>query len=101
MSGWSHPPVQSLRVGGQQWTDDVFYISQVVGYRLASDNSRDHDEEGRYHACHAEKQLIAYFIYRHVLLPRDGFPDSELEGDMEQIADNIDDFSQILKQDAM
>lgn len=45
--------------------------------------------------------MIAYFIDRHALLPRDGLPDSELEEDMEQVADNIDDFSQILKQDAM
>ncbi|KAJ6111878.1 hypothetical protein N7523_007939 [Penicillium sp. IBT 18751x] len=78
MSGWSHCSVQSLRVNGRQWTDDVFYISKIAGHILPSD-SKDRGKDGQYHACHAEKQLIAYFIDRHVFLPRDGLPNSELE----------------------
>lgn len=92
MSGWSHTSVQSLRVNGQQWTDDVFYVSQVVGHLLPPDAAKDRGKKGRYNACHAEKQLIAYFIDRHVLLPRDGLPDSELEGDIEQVEDELDVF---------
>lgn len=78
MSGWSHSSVHALRVNGRQWTDDVFYISEVVGHVLPSD-SKDQGKVGQYNACHAEKQLIAYFIDRHVFLPRDRLPDSHLE----------------------
>ncbi|KAJ5544093.1 Ankyrin repeat protein [Penicillium frequentans] len=81
MSGWSHSSVQFLRVNGRQWTDDVFYISEVVGHVL-SPHSGDWGKDGQYNACHAEKQLIAYFIDRHVFLPRDRLPDLELEDEI-------------------
>lgn len=91
MSGWSHGSVQSLRVDGRQWTDDVFYISKVAGHLLPS-HTHDWGKDGQYNACHAEKQLIAYFIDRHVLLPRDGLPDSELEGKIERVEDELQKF---------
>lgn len=91
MSGWAHGSVQSLRVDGRQWTDDVFYISDVAGHALAS-HSCDQGKKGRYNACHAEKQLIAYFIDRHVFLPRDADPDSELEKRIECIEDELQEF---------
>ncbi|KOC16892.1 putative ankyrin repeat domain [Aspergillus flavus AF70] len=91
MSGWAHGSVQSLKVDGRQWTDDVFYISDVAGHVLAS-HSCDQGKEGRYNACHAEKQLIAYFIDRHVFLPRDAGPDSELEKRIECIEDELQEF---------
>lgn len=91
MSGWAHGSVQSLRVDGRQWTDDVFYISDVAGHALAS-HSCDQGKEGRYNACNAEKQLIAYFIDRHVFLPRDADPDSELEKRIECIEDELQEF---------
>ncbi|KAJ5392568.1 hypothetical protein N7509_008058 [Penicillium cosmopolitanum] len=74
MSGWSHCSAQSLRVDGRQWTDEVFYISEKVGHYLTP-SSWDHEKAGQFNACHAEKQLIAYFIDRHVFLPRDSVPD--------------------------
>lgn len=61
-----------------------------MGHLLPPDAAKDQGQEGRYNACHAEKQLIAYFIDRHVLLPRDGLPDSKLEGDIEQVEDKLD-----------
>ncbi|KAJ5873681.1 uncharacterized protein N7473_013146 [Penicillium subrubescens] len=91
MSGWSHPSVQSLRVDGRQWTDDVFYISEVVGHLLPCHNY-DQGRDGQCNACHAEKQLIAYFIDRHVFLPRDGQPDSELETEIELNDDKLEEF---------
>lgn len=91
MSGWSHGSVQSLRVDGRQWTDDVFYISKVAGHLLPP-HHYDRGKDGQYNACHAEKQLIAYFIDRHVFLPRDGLPDSELEGKIEQVEDELQEF---------
>ncbi|CAG7949482.1 unnamed protein product [Penicillium salamii] len=91
MSGWSHCSVQSLRVDGRQWTDDIFYISEVVGHPLPS-NSKDQGKNGQYNACHAEKQLIAYFIDRHVFLPRDGLPNSELEENIELKEDELQEY---------
>ncbi|KAJ5748901.1 uncharacterized protein N7511_010597 [Penicillium nucicola] len=91
MSGWSHSFIQSLRVDGRQWTDDVFYISEVVGHLLPFDN-HDQGRDGQYNACHAEKQLIAYFIDRHVFLPRDTLPDSELETEIELNDDELEEF---------
>ncbi|KAK6815096.1 hypothetical protein RU639_008595 [Aspergillus parasiticus] len=88
MSGWAHGSMQSLRVDGRQWTDDVFYISEIAGHALASHRC-DQGKNGRYNACHAEKQLIAYFIDRHVFLPRDVDPDSELEKKIECTEDEL------------
>ena len=89
MSGWSHDSVQSLMVDGRQWTDDVFYIATVVGHHLPS-HDYDRGKDGRYNACHAEKQLIAYFIDRHVFLPRDGESDSELDDEIERVEDRLE-----------
>lgn len=91
MSGWSHCSVQSLRVDGRQWTDDVFYISEVVDHRLPC-HSKDRGKDGQYNACHAEKQLIAYFIDRHVFLPRDKLSDPKLEEQIELKEDELEEF---------
>ncbi|EAW25755.1 Ankyrin repeat protein [Aspergillus fischeri NRRL 181] len=91
MSGWSHGSLQPLRVDGRQWTDDVFYISEVTGHRLPS-HPNDRWKDGEYNACHAEKQLIAYFIDRHAFLPRDRLPDSELEGEIQWVEDELHRF---------
>lgn len=79
MSGWSHDPCQPVRISGRQWTEEVFYISHLVGHTLSWNDQFDRDRPGQYYACHAEKQLIAYFIDRHVFLERDAIPDLELE----------------------
>jgi hypothetical protein len=39
-----------------------------VGHQLPIEERRDQGEEGRYFASHAEKQLVAYFISKHVLI---------------------------------
>ncbi|OOF90491.1 hypothetical protein ASPCADRAFT_211962 [Aspergillus carbonarius ITEM 5010] len=91
MSGWSHGSMQSLRVDGRQWTDDVFYISELAGHILPSHHN-DRGKDGRYGACHAEKQLIAYFIDRHVFLPRDGLPDPKLEETIERVEESHERF---------
>ncbi|EFR02758.1 ankyrin repeat protein [Nannizzia gypsea CBS 118893] len=77
MSGWSHDQRPQVRVSGRQWTDEVLYISQLVNHTLARDD-RDRGHPGQFNACHAEKQLIAYFIDHHIFLPRDITPSSEL-----------------------
>ncbi|KAI9763322.1 MAG: hypothetical protein M1840_000587 [Geoglossum simile] len=68
MSGWSHHELPSVQVSGRDLTDEVIRIAADVGYILTPDSRRDQDSPGRFHASHAEKQLIAYFIDRHVFL---------------------------------
>ncbi|KAJ9300094.1 hypothetical protein DTO271G3_2211 [Paecilomyces variotii] len=87
MSGWSHDPWQSVIVSGRQWTEDVFYISSIVGHTLTSNDRLDQGRPGRYNACHAEKQLIADFISRHIFLPRDTELELELEAKIKSMED--------------
>ncbi|PYH28560.1 ankyrin repeat domain-containing protein [Aspergillus neoniger CBS 115656] len=79
-------PGQTLSVEGRQWTDDVFYIAKTVGHHFPS---HDHDEDI---ACHAEKQLIAYFLDRHVFLPRDLLLDPKLGEEYERTEDDFESF---------
>jgi hypothetical protein len=67
MSGWSHGQAK-ITVAGRDWTNEVFKISTLVGHQLRVDVQRDQGIPGQFCACHAEKQLIAYFINKHVLL---------------------------------
>ncbi|CAG8949787.1 hypothetical protein HYFRA_00004110 [Hymenoscyphus fraxineus] len=69
MSGWSHVETKA-RIGGD-WTYDVMEIAKLVRHELAEDSARDRGEPGRFNASHAEKQLTAYFINRHVFLPQE------------------------------
>lgn len=72
MSGFSHEPNSHLNVqiAGRKWTDQVFYLSQITGHELPW-HEHDRGTSGQYYACHAEKQLIAYLVSKHVFLPCD------------------------------
>jgi hypothetical protein len=50
MSGWSHSSWPSLRVNGQQWTKEVFYISSLVGHTLPCDENNQ-GQRGKYYAA--------------------------------------------------
>ncbi|KAF3484060.1 uncharacterized protein GIQ15_03384 [Arthroderma uncinatum] len=89
MSGWSHGQWLPASVSGRQWTDEVLNISCLVDHTPACDSDRDQNCPGQYNACHAEKQLIAYFIDRHVFLSRDSEPDSKLEEDIESVGKQL------------
>lgn len=41
MSGYSHDLCQPVRVSGWQWTEEVFYISHLVGHTLAWNDQFD------------------------------------------------------------
>lgn len=71
MSGWSHGETK-VTVSGREWTDEVIRISTAVGHQLQIEKHRDQGIEGHYFASHAEKQLIAYFISKHVLIGYEG-----------------------------
>ena len=66
MSGWSHGETIPL-VSGKDWTSEVNGIAKIIGHALVPD-TKDRGIAGQFHACHAEKQLIAYFISKHVFL---------------------------------
>ena len=76
--GWSHSEWGPTWVSGRDRTDEVFRIADVVGHILSSD-WRDQNVQGQFYASHAEKQLIAYFVDRHVFLPGNRGPDDEVE----------------------
>ncbi|UKZ88194.1 uncharacterized protein TrAFT101_003956 [Trichoderma asperellum] len=73
MSGWSHEPNSDLNVqiAGREWINEVFYLCQITGHRLPERMKPDQGRPGQFYACHAEKQLIAYLVSRHVFLPHD------------------------------
>jgi len=88
MSGWAHPELRSVRVGGIDWTKEVMYIASVVEHRL---DKSDFGKPGQHYACHAEKQLVAYFVDRHCFLPRDGIYDQRLEESIEKLDHDMSD----------
>lgn len=52
-------------------------------------DSNDQGKDGQYNVYHAEKRFIAYFVDRHVFLPRDSLPDSELAERIELKEDEL------------
>lgn len=72
MSGWAHKedPAANIQIAGEEWTDAVRQICRYIGHDLAP-HVHDRGQPGQFHACHAEKQLIAYFVSKHVFLESD------------------------------
>ncbi|KAF6806353.1 hypothetical protein CMUS01_14389 [Colletotrichum musicola] len=88
LSGWTHGNGTSVRIGGEEWTGKVLGLCDSIGFPLQLD-SRDQGVPGQFHATHAEKQLVALFVNKHVFLRQEvgqGLPDvselslSELSG---------------------
>ncbi|KAL5043242.1 DYW family of nucleic acid deaminases-domain-containing protein [Aspergillus fruticulosus] len=71
MSGWAHDQ-------GRYLADRVMKLSDLVGHTLPV-HDYDQGQPGRFYASHAEKQLIAYFIDRHVFLPEDKNPSQQFD----------------------
>jgi hypothetical protein len=79
MSGWGHKGEELITVAGNVWTEEVFRISKAVGHTLSEDSQKDQGRPGLFQACHAEKQLITYFIGKHAFLPEEvGYVDQEI-----------------------
>ncbi len=56
-----------MTISGKVWTDEVFTICRLVDYIPAPISEYDGVRPGKFNACHAEKQLVAYFVNNHVL----------------------------------
>ncbi|OAL53033.1 hypothetical protein IQ07DRAFT_677812 [Pyrenochaeta sp. DS3sAY3a] len=67
MSGWGHGQTK-VTVSGKDWTAEVMRISSIVRYHLENVEPYDQGTGGRFLASHAEKQLVACFISKHVLI---------------------------------
>lgn len=67
MSGWGHRDTTTI-ISGRDWTSEAIQIAEILGYALKPFVTRDGGIPGQYHACHAERQLIAYFISKHVFI---------------------------------
>ncbi|QDS78193.1 hypothetical protein FKW77_005622 [Venturia effusa] len=68
MSGRNHG-ITTTVVSGHEWTEEVMHIAAMVGHAFGKNGSLDQGQSGHFHAYHAEKQLIAYFVSSHVFLP--------------------------------
>ncbi|KAI1772320.1 DYW family of nucleic acid deaminases-domain-containing protein [Hypoxylon cercidicola] len=70
-SGWAkqanHEP--NTQIDGRKWTDEAIRLCEDTGYELEPHVYDDRDKPGSYYACHAEKQLAAFFIQEHRLSP--------------------------------
>ncbi|CAG9950063.1 unnamed protein product [Clonostachys rosea f. rosea IK726] len=52
------------------WRDRVFELCQLISYKLPEDAWDEPSLLGSYYASHAEKKLIAYYLTKHVIIPK-------------------------------
>lgn len=76
MSGWGHAENSNLdlRIAGKTWTNEVFQLCRLIGHNLPT-GGHDLGIPGQFYACHAEKQLTAYFVNKHLFLSQEGSSD--------------------------
>ncbi|KAI6362737.1 hypothetical protein MCOR25_006138 [Pyricularia grisea] len=72
MSGWAHSSTteQVPTIDGANYTNEVFELCRFIGHTLPEYSKKDGGRPGRFCACHAEKQLVAYLVGRHRFLPK-------------------------------
>lgn len=73
MSGYSHGEGHEV-ISGDHWTAQVRDLAQMIGHSLKTEETYDKGIPGLFNACHAEKQLMAYLVNRHVFLETDVRP---------------------------
>lgn len=88
MSGWGHGESEVIHIAGREWTTEVLELCALLDFELQP-HTYDHGVVGQWEACHAEKQLIAYFINRHMFL------ESEIRVPREEYLDVTDLLEQL------
>jgi hypothetical protein len=70
VSGWSGRQFADIDgcVDRELWTKRVFEFSRIVGHSIESHEYDHHGREGIFHACHAEKQLMAFTLWHYTSL---------------------------------
>lgn len=62
----------------EEWTAKVFMFSKAVVHSLEVWPTMDKNRRpGSYYACHAEKQVMAYFLWKHTTLQDEVTDDSD------------------------
>lgn len=82
VSGWSGGQFADIDgcVDRELWTKRVFEFSRIVGHSLKRHQYDGCDREGSFHACHAEKQLMAFVLWHYTSLqeePSQQAPEAE------------------------
>ncbi|KAM6484457.1 hypothetical protein HDV62DRAFT_298969 [Trichoderma sp. SZMC 28011] len=88
-SGWGVNSLPPNDKDMPSWTEQVYYIASTIGHRFEETNW-DQGKPGQFHACHAEKKLIAYFLDKHVFLPKDRQPDEALENSIHEVETSLE-----------
>jgi hypothetical protein len=68
---WADEGVPGRVLSNYVWINKVLELCGLMGYQLPKINIDDERKPGSFYACHAEKQLIAYYLSRHVFLPNE------------------------------
>lgn len=68
-SGWTTYNTSPAPIDAAIWTNEVFRVSKLVGHELTPEPFPHSGVPGQWNACHVEKQLVAWFLSRHVILP--------------------------------
>ncbi|KAJ4858421.1 ankyrin repeats (3 copies) domain-containing protein [Trichoderma breve] len=92
-SGWGVDSLPPNVHDMPSWTEQVYYIASIIGHRFEEPQylNRDQGKPGQYYACHAEKKLIAYFLDKHVFLPKDRQPDQALEDSILEVETSLEE----------
>lgn len=77
VSGYTHTGDDLVTISVEKWTGEVFKICRLVQHELPT-RFWDSGPPGSYYDSHAEKQLIAYYLSKHVIL-EDEVADENLE----------------------
>jgi hypothetical protein len=66
------------------WTKRVFIFSRVLGHELAIDPGRNGTQPGNFNAYHADKQVMAFFLWKHTVLQEEPADDDDDDDDDEE-----------------
>ncbi|PKK53584.1 hypothetical protein CI102_2032 [Trichoderma harzianum] len=96
-SGWGVGSLPPNDKDMPSWTEQVYYIASIIGHRFEEPQylSWDQGKPGQYYACHSEKKLIAYFLDKHVFLPKDRQPDQTLEDSILEVETSLQEGKQL------
>jgi hypothetical protein len=66
----------------EEWTAKVFMFSRAIGHRLElCPNEDDRGIPGSFYACRAEKQIMAYCLWKHTVLHEELTDDTDEEAE--------------------
>ena len=77
-----------MTLSSKIWTDEVFVMCRLVDHIPAPISEYDGGRPGKFNACQAEKQLMAYFVNNHVFLGDEVLSEDEIEKRRRQYEDD-------------